>query len=162
MRTVDAESTIVSLGYPYLRELATFGALPDEFIASILGNGVITQMKRGEFIARYDERAVDFQIILQGKIAFYKRGTDHDVLTRYFSAGEQSGFDLMIGMITHNGTDVAVEDSLILDVSNIQFQALQSEHPEWFGVLMINLSREMSREIAMLEDVITRSTGWLL
>ncbi|MEP4485273.1 MAG: hypothetical protein ABJ013_06580 [Halioglobus sp.] len=162
MKTVDADATITALGYPYFRELASFGALPDEFISSLLRNGVITQIKQGEFIARYGERAVDFQIILKGKIAFYKRGSDYDVLTRYFSAGEQSGFDLMIGLITHNGTDVAVEDSLILDVSINQFQTLQAEHPEWFGVFMINLSRELSREIEMLEDVITRSTGWLL
>jgi CRP-like cAMP-binding protein len=162
MRIVDADVLITELGYPYLRELASFGALPDEFIASLLHNGVITELQQGEFIARHDERAVDFQIILKGKIAFYKRGTDHDVLTRYFSAGEQSGFDLMIGLIAHNGTDVAVEDSLILDITNTQFQTLQLEHPEWFGILMINLSRELSREIEMLEELITRSTGWLL
>ena len=162
MRTVDADALIKELGNAYFRDLATFGALPDEFIARLLRNGVITEMQQGEFITRYDERAVDFQIILKGKIAFYKRGIDHDVLTRYFSAGEQSGFDLMIGLIAHNGTDVAVEDSLILDISNTQFQTLQLEHPEWFGVLMINLSRELSREIEMLEEVITRSTGWLL
>ena len=72
------------------------------------------------------------------------------------------GFDLMIGLIRHSGTDVAVEDTLILNISSALFHDLHMDHPSEFGLLMINLARELSREIAMLEDVIGQSTGWLL
>ncbi len=95
------------------------------------------------------------------RFAFYKHGEDSDVLTRYFGAGEQMGFDLMIGLISHNGIDVAVEESLILDISSEQFYNLHVSFPADFGLLMINLSRELAREISMLEDVIGKGTGWL-
>jgi len=65
----------------------------------------------------------------------------------------------MIGLLSHNGTDVAVEDSLILDISSEQFYKLHVEFPADFGLLMINLSRELAREIEILEDVIGRGTG---
>lgn len=70
------------------------------------------------------------------------------------------GFDQMIGLFTQNGTDVVLEDSLVLDISNQQFSSLRIDFPADFGLLMINLARELAREIEILENVIGRGTGW--
>ncbi len=161
MEILDAEETIEKLGLLRLRELSTFGALSDGVIVDLLTNGVIRRYARGEYISRLDQVASEFEVVLQGRFAFYKHGEDSDVLTRYFCAGEQMGFDLMIGLISHNGIDVAVEESLILDISSEQFYNLHVSFPADFGLLMINLSRELAREISMLEDVIGKGTGWL-
>jgi len=162
METLTAAEVIESLGLPYFRELSTFGALSDEVITDILSHGTIRRYDKGEYITRYGDMASDFQVVLQGIVAFYKHCDERDVLTRHFQKGEQMGFDLMIGLITHDGTDVAAEDSLILDISSAQFFDLHINYPADFGLLMINLARELSREIAMLEDVIVKSTGWNL
>ena len=162
MEILDASKVIESLGLPYLRELATFGALSDEVIIDLLNRGTIKQFKKGEYIARHGEIARDFNVVLQGRTAFYKHYEDCDVLTRHFLAGEQIDFDLMIGLIPHDGTDVAVEDCQVLVISSTQFHQVHVNHPAQFGLLMINLARELSREIAMLEDVIGKSTGWNL
>jgi hypothetical protein len=66
----------------------------------------------------------------------------------------------MIGLIPHNGIDVATEESMVLDIGSAQFYNLRVNFPDDFGLLMINLSRELAREIAMLEDVIGHGTGW--
>lgn len=63
----------------------------------------------------------------------------------------------MLGLIPHNGTDVAMEDCLLLDISSAQFYNLHVDFPVDFGLLMINLARELSREIALLENVIEES-----
>ena len=160
MKIIDAELVINQHGMPYFRELATFGALPDHVIHNILENGVIRQYQSGEYISRLGETASDFQVVLSGQMAFYKHHQDHDTLTRYFNAGEQMGFDLMMGLLTHNGTDVAIEESQILEISSAQFHDIHVNFPEAFGIFMINLSRELSREIALLEDVIGQSSGW--
>ena len=162
MEILDASEVIESLGLPYLRELATFGALPDEVILDLLNRGTIRQFKRGEYIARHDQIATDFHIVLQGKTAFYKHFEGCDVLTRHYLAGEQIDFDLMIGLIPHDGTDVAVEDCQVLEINSTQFYQVHVNFPAEFGLLMINLARELAREIAKLEDVIGKSTGWNL
>ncbi len=161
MERVSAIEIITSLGFPRLRELATFGALPDEVIEALLHGGEILRYQRGEYLSRHGEAATSFHVVLSGSFAFYKHCGDHDVLTRYFRAGEQSGFDLMIGMIDHDGTDVAQQESLLLEVTRERFHDIQRQYPGAFGLLMINLARELSREIEMLEDVIGQSTGWL-
>ena len=159
MEILDSAKVIETLGLPYLRELSTFGALSDEVITDMLTNGVIKRFDKGEYVARLDQVATDFKVVLQGKFAFYKHGEDCDVLTRYFSQGEQMDFDLMIGLIPHNGIDVATEESLVLDIGSAQFYKLHVNFPAAFGLLMINLSRELAREIAMLEDVIGEGAG---
>ena len=161
MQVLRADKVIESLGFPYLRNLSTFGALSDQVISDMLLAGNIRQLDKGEYFARYGELAAGFQIVLQGRIAFYKHSEESDVLTRYFIAGEQMGFDLMIGMIEHNGIDVATEETIILDIGGDQFLHLHQEYPVDFGLLMINLTRELSREIAILENVIGDTTGWL-
>lgn len=162
MKTVDATEIVAQLGLPFFRDLSTFGALSDDAILAMLESGTIQQLDKGEYIARLGEKADDFQVVLQGRIAYYKHFDDHDVLTRYFEQGEQLGFDEMIGLLTRNGTDVAVEDSLILNIGCEQFYDLHVKYPAEFGVFMINLARELSREIALLEDVIGKGTGWRL
>ena len=160
MEILDATEVIETLGLPYLRELSTFGALSDEVIADMLTNGVIKRFEKGEYIARLNQIASEFKVVLRGKFAFYKHGEDCDVLTRHFCQGEQMDFDLMIGLIPHNGIDVATEESMVLDIGSDQFYNLHVNFPNDFGLLMINLSRELAREIAMLEDVIGEGTGW--
>ena len=160
MEILGASEVIESLGLPYLRDLATFGALSDEVIVDLLNHGTIRQFKRGEYIARHGEIATDFHIVLRGKTAFYKHFEECDILTRHFREGEQIGFDLMIGLIPHDGTDVAVEDCQVLEISSTQFYRVHVNHPAQFGLLMINLARELAREIEMLENVIGKGTGW--
>jgi CRP-like cAMP-binding protein len=160
MKVLEAAEVIDRLGIPYLQDLSTFGALSETVIVDLLQDGRIEQLDKGEYIAHFDEEASNFQVVLQGTLAYYKRFEGHDVLTRHFRRGEQLGFDEMIGLIVRDGTDVADEDSLILNISSSQFYNLHVEYPAEFGVLMINLARELAREIEMLENVIGKGTGW--
>jgi signal-transduction protein with cAMP-binding, CBS, and nucleotidyltransferase domain len=160
MKILDADEVIKILGWDYLHELSTFGALSNAVISELLHNGVIHHYKKGEYVSHVEQIADDFQIVLSGCVAFYRHFDDCDVLTRYFHQGEQMGFDQMIGLLTQNGTDVAVEESLVLDVSNRQFSRVHVDFPADFGLLMINLARELAREIEILENVIGKGTGW--
>ena len=160
METLDASEVIDRFGLEFFREQSTFGALSDEVIVDLLYEGTIIKLNKGEYIARYDEEAADFQIVLQGELAYYKHCNGHDVLTRHFRQGEQVGFDEMIGLINRDGTDVATRESLLLTISSQLFFDLHVKYPAMFGIFMINLARELSREIEILEDVIGKGTGW--
>lgn len=161
MKTVDAKQVIDQLGLAYFHELSTFGALSDKAIVALLNQGEITQWKKGETEDVSTPALSDFYVVLQGDIAYYRHCEDHDVLTRHFRSGEQMAFDVMISMRPNAGIEVASEDSLVLTISSDQFFQFHVDFPSDFGLLMINLSRELSREIAMLEQVIGDSTGWV-
>lgn len=160
MVTLKAATVIDSLGIPYFRELSTFGALSDKAITDLLTRGGIRQLEKGEVLYRWGTQVTGFSLVLQGDLAHYKHCGEHDVLTRHFRAGEQMSFDTMIGLKPHSGTAIASEHTLILEISSGLFFDFHIDHPADFGLLMINLARELSREISMLEDVIGESTGW--
>ena len=155
MEQLDPKTVFADYGLAYFRELATFGALSDEAIQGLVECGEISRLQVGERIERYHESAEDFQIVLAGRMAFYKCSEQgEEVFTRYFNTGDQIGFDLMIGLIPHNGVDVAEQETVLLSISKLCFYQMHEEYPGDFGLLMINLARELSREIALLEDVI--------
>ena len=81
MEILDSSEVIESFGIEYFRELSTFGALSDDFIMDLLSNGSIARLDKGDYIARYNEVANEFQVILKGKTAFYKHNKGCDVLT---------------------------------------------------------------------------------
>jgi len=160
MEIVDAGEVVDALGLEYLKELSTFGALSDDVILHLLENGVIRRYQKGEYVSRENQVAGDFQVLLSGSFAYYRHFEGRDVLTRHFRRGEQMGFDQMIGLMTQDGTDVALEESLVLDIGSQQFFRLHVDFPADFGLFMINLARELAREIEILENVIGKGTGW--
>lgn len=160
MQTLDMTSALASLEPASLRELSTFGALSDACVQFLLRQGRLLRLERSDVLYPAGARAGEFYVVLDGTIAFYKHSDGRDVLTRHFRRGEQLGFDGMIGLHDRSGTAVAVEPVVALEISSALFFDLHTEHPTDFGLMMINLSRELSREIALLEDVIGRSNGW--
>ncbi len=159
MERLESQPLIDELGLPYFRELATFGALSDQGILALLRGGQLWRVAVGEKLIRLNEAAEDFQVVLTGRMAFYKQGEQAEVFTRHFCAGDQVGFDLMIGMIPHNGTDIAEQESILLTVDKALFHRMHLDHPADFGLLMINLSRELAREIALLEDALVEGSA---
>lgn len=160
MLNVDAEELIGSLGMAWFHNLSTFGALSDKAIVSLLENGQILQLEQGEVLCQYGMEVTGFTVVLKGEIAFYKHFSGQDILTRHFINGEQIGFDAMLAMIPYSGTEVAHIRTLVVKISSAQFFDMHIEFSDDFGLFMINLARELSREIAQLEEVIGESTGW--
>jgi len=161
LEIISADRLISERGINYFRELSTFGALPDAAIRALLELGEIRRRHKGENRDVSGPAPGQFFVVLEGKVAYYQHGKGRDVLTRHFCKGEQMAFDVMIDMRPVSGVEVVVEDSLVLSLSSDQFFQFHLDYPSEFGLLMINLSRELAREIAMLEQVISDSTGWL-
>lgn len=65
----------------------------------------------------------------------------------------------MLVMLPYSGTEVAHTRTLVVKISSTQFLDMHIDFADDFGLFMINLARELSREIAMLEEVIGRCKG---
>jgi len=161
MRQQDAQCVIKRLGRDRLGELATFAALSERARLTLVAGARHYLLQQGDVLYHAGDAPDGFYVVLSGCLAFYKYTPDYFVCTSHYHHGEQIGFDAMITMYPRTGTAVATEDTQVLHISHQQFFDLHQQHSEDFGILMINLSRELSREIVMLEDVIGQGTGWL-
>ena len=161
MKQLEAQAVMSLLGGERLSELATFGALSEPARLTLIAGASHYLLQQGDVLYHTGDAPDGFYVVLSGCLAFYKYTPDFYVRTSHYHCGEQIGFDAMITMYPRTGTAVATEKTRVLHISHRQFFDLHQQHSEDFGVLMINLSRELSREIVMLENVIGQGTGWL-
>jgi CRP/FNR family transcriptional regulator, cyclic AMP receptor protein len=134
----------------YLRELAFFGALPDEVITHLMDMGEIFELDNGHVLYDTGSKPEAFHIILSGQISLYREYLGKSVLTRTYEAGEQVGFAAILALHDHKGAAVAEGETWILSITSKQFFTMYETAGEEFAVLMINLARGMARTIDIL------------
>ena len=156
MQNLDAATVIATLGQPYLRGLSTFGALSDGIIRRLLDGGDIMQLVKGEQLYQVGDRAVGFYVVLKGSLAAYFEFEGQQALALQHRRGEELGIVAMIGLHNRAASAVASEDSLVVHISSDQFYTLHEQDPEAFGVLMLNLSREMAREVRRYGELVVQ------
>ncbi len=154
MKTIAGVELLQAWGDDYFRALSTFGALQDATIRALLEAGQVMELSQGEVLYRPGDKAGGFYVILKGTIALYMHHHDRDALTRLYCQGEQLGFVDMIGLHDHWSTSVAQQTTTLVHISSDQFFELHLQAPDDFGLLMINLSREMARTVITLAEVI--------
>nr|WP_067290477.1 Crp/Fnr family transcriptional regulator [Marinobacterium profundum] len=156
MKTIDGQALWHSLGAVHFREMSTFGALPDTTVQRLLAEGHVRQLDKGEVLFRAGDRVYSFFVVISGKLAMYICADDQHAFSRHHARGEEVGFVAMIGLHDRVGTAVAAQETLVVEISADQFHALHISEPEAFGLLLLNLSREMARGIRQLNNVIVQ------
>ncbi|WP_346840099.1 Crp/Fnr family transcriptional regulator [Microbulbifer sp. SAOS-129_SWC] len=154
MRYVDGALLQDQLGIQHLQDAAAFGALSDEAISYLMQKGRIHALCKGDTLIDTGMPSGSFFIVLSGSLSYYQ-ATNHNIEHIYdFHFGEAIGFVSMIAMTPWPGTTIASSDSHVLEVTSDLFYTLHSERPLDFGILLINLSRELARRILDLIQMV--------
>ncbi len=138
----------------YFRELSTFGALSEEMVARLMEQGDIFELGPGEELYHVGTAVDEFYVILSGRIALYHHYDNKPALTHYYEAGQQIGYVGLIALHERMGTAIADQTCIILSISTKQYFDLHRFSPETFGLLTLNLAREMARTIGEMGDLI--------
>ena len=154
MKSLSSTQLPEACSLEQLQQASTFGALSAQTIAWLLNEGRIIQLDRGESLFKPDQRGDSFFVILYGSISYYRYGNDQYAYIRGFRTGQQIGFANMIALHDRVGMAVATVDALVLEVDFRLFNRLRKEFAPEFGLLMMNLAREMARTIRAVDDVI--------
>lgn len=159
MQLLTAKQLLQRYSPEYFKEASTFGALTTETVLWLIENGRIYSLDTDETLFEIDERGDNFFIILKGSFAYYKCHLQNYAFIRDYKVGEEIGFMSMIALHNRVGTAVANEDSLILEISADQFQQLHDIAPTDFGLLMMNLAREMARSLRKGDNLVVDKTA---
>jgi CRP-like cAMP-binding protein len=162
MQALSVEQVTAAYPVESLRELATFGALPDSAIESLLQEGRLLALDAEETLFETGSKPETFYVILQGEVAIFRDYHGQRLRTRSHRQGEQIGFAALIALHDRSGNAIAMEPSWVLEISLDQFRRLQRDDGESFGVLMMNLARGMARTInSMGSDIAALRAGEL-
>lgn len=159
MKTVLKPDPKYDLSSQHLKEGSIFGALSDISIEYLLTHGKIHSLQQGEEVFHYGSKGESFFIILAGSLDFYKQHDDQAALTRQIEFGEAVGYVSMIALHNRVGKAVAKEESLLLEISSQLFSDLHDHYPFDFGILLMNLSRDMARTIRALSNALVKSSA---
>jgi CRP-like cAMP-binding protein len=154
MIIIKGNDLIEKFGMDYFQEISIFGALSPKVIEYLLDKGKVYCVDKGEVIYKPGDKGNYFLVILSGSVSFYQYHHGEYAYIRDHLFGEELGFVAMIALHDRVGKAVAAEESHILEVPCALFSELQRQHPADFGILLLNLSREMARTIRDISNTI--------
>ncbi|MEP3351032.1 MAG: cyclic nucleotide-binding domain-containing protein [Marinomonas sp.] len=157
MKTVSVEEAQFDLSISRLKEGSIFGALSEPAIQYLLDEGILKHAYKDDEIFSHGSKSGNFNIVLHGSLAFYKHHNNKSTLTRTIHFGEVIGFVSMIALHDHVGSLYAQEESLLLEVSSNLFSDFHDNFPFDFGILLMNLSRDMARTIRTLSNALVEN-----
>ena len=135
-----------------LRSASILGAISEDAIEFLLERGCIHRVQKREKIFGYGDRGNTFYIVGQGQIDFYKHHNGESLLTREATFGNELGFVSMIALHDRTGEAYAHEDSLLIEISSDVFASFHEEFPFDFGIITLNLARDMARTLRSLAN----------
>ena len=150
MRDLTEQEITERFSFAQLQELATLGALQEDALRELLGNGKVLELSTGETLFRAGSKPTAFYVILQGQISVHRQYQGEAKRIRTHKGGEQIGFAAIIALHDRRGTAIADQQSVVLEISTELFQRLYAEASEDFALLMMNLARGMARTINVM------------
>jgi CRP-like cAMP-binding protein len=137
---------------------SVFGALPEASILWLLERGVIRAVEEGEYLFSPGEPGNSFHVILQGQVSYYKFHLGRYAFIRDYREGEQIGFMSLIALHDRVGRAECHAGTVALEIDSKLFHAFHDEHPVEFGILMLNLAREMARSLRAVDDLLVEKS----
>lgn len=139
----------------FCQHLSMFGALSEESLNFLLQQGDLLSVQAGDQLFRTGDDSDKFYVIINASVRFHQqRENDGErVPLRLYVAGEQIGFVGMIGLHERRGDAIIETGGYLLEISSDLFHQLCEQYPEMFMIFLINITREMSREITHLDQM---------
>jgi len=135
------------------RALSLFGALSQECITFLLEHGDLGESTAGEKLFIQGEASGCFYIVLNGQLSYFRHNGIERVYLRSYRQGEQLGFASMIGLHERRGDAVTEIQGYMLRVTSDLFHEVCQRFPQDFVIFLVNMTREMSREIIDLDSI---------
>lgn len=158
MKLISAEQLLKTQKLASFTNASVFGALPEASILWLLKNGKIHSLAKGEYIFTQGQPGNSFHVILDGQISYYKFHDDHYAYIRDYKSGEQIGFMSMIALHNRVGRAEAHQDSITLEIGSDLFHNFHDSWSLEFGILMMNLAREMARTLRSVDNLIVEKS----
>lgn len=156
MRILDGHSLVDRFGIAYFQNASVFGAVSEAAIVHLLEHGRVLQAQPGEILYRPGDRGDRFYVVLQGSLSFFQYYRGEFAYLKDHAFGEQIGFVAMIALHDRIGKVVAAQQSCVLEISSGLFHDLHQRFPTDFGLLLLNLSREMARTLRDVGELVVQ------
>ena len=131
-----------------------FGGLSPEALEVLTSRGKQISDPAGAVILREGESSRTFYLIGEGAVRVCKNfGCPDEVELSRLGRGEFFGEMCILETLPRSATVQTVNDSVFFTLSSMDFLHLYHEMPKEYGILVLNLARDLSRRLRHLDEV---------
>ena len=117
-------------------------------MADLLTDGELFQLEAREQLFHSGEYSDCFYIVLQGQVQLFQGMASENKPLITHQAGESSGFASMLALQPRVGdAQAGPSGAIVLKISSELFSSLYEQDAEAFAILLLNLTRNMSRSL---------------
>lgn len=130
-----------------LKKISIFGGIEERQLHKLFRSLKQAEYSRGEVIFTRGEAPSHIYIIKKGQVELLFEGRKYMSERILFDIGQCFGETSVIGIQPHTATAVTVDDCELIVLSREALMRLFSDDKELFGLLILNIAREMSRRL---------------
>ncbi len=154
MQTINAHQLLSHHDLSSFSSASVFGALQESSILWLLQNGRVHSLEKGESLFEQGQAGNSFHVILEGQVSYFKYHDGHYSYIKDYRPGEEIGFVSMIALHERIGRAEAHEDTVTLEIDSAVFHGFHQQLPREFGILMMNLARELARTVRSIGNLV--------
>jgi CRP/FNR family transcriptional regulator, cyclic AMP receptor protein len=147
LKDIDSVTAILS-------RISVWGGLTDTQREEIYKRLEVGTFRKGEYVFRKGDQPTHIYIVKSGKIDLQTSEQDVTFQKETVSTGGCFGVAALMAMQTHMATAIAAEDSEVMVLSRQALLGLYHEDIKLFGLLMMNIAREIARRLKLTDDIL--------
>jgi CRP-like cAMP-binding protein len=147
MISLDGHRVLSEMGLDRLRSASIFGALSEEALNFLFTQGRVFSVVDGENLFCSGNCGDSFFVVLEGALELVAKRDGEAVLLKVAGFGEQLGYVTMVGLFDRLGDGRGRGSTVVLEVTSDLYFQFHLDFPLDFGILMLNLSRDMARTL---------------
>ena len=134
-----------------------FGALNERTLELVTGLAEAVHVAAGEHFFREGDESNDMYVLQSGEVEIYKSWQSEAKVLRRLEAGDCFGEMALIDLSPRSASALAVTPCEALKIAPAVLQEIYRADPEQFTLLQMNMSREISRRMRRVDELLFRS-----
>jgi CRP/FNR family cyclic AMP-dependent transcriptional regulator len=152
-----AEPPLLNTGNPLrgvLQNVPILAGLDDAALALLAGRVIENKAPAQSVILREGDAGNRFFLIESGAVRVCKNfGQPNEVELVRLGKGDFFGEMCILETLPRSATVQATEDATLYSLSSIVFYQLYESLPRQYGILLVNIARDLSRRLRHLDEV---------
>lgn len=128
-------------------KVSLFGALSDEQLEKVIPLLKTVSVDEGDIVFNQGQLPCNVYIVLSGEVIMRVSRDDGSCGKMIYNVGDCFGETAVIGIQSQLGEARAMKDSILMVLSRSSLLDIANTDSEIFGILMMNVAREVSRRL---------------
>jgi CRP-like cAMP-binding protein len=140
-----------------LQQMPIFGGVPGDTLEFLLEPAPIVEVAAGNYYFRENDPASGMYVLERGRVSVFKRWADRELALRELGKGDCFGEMALLDLFPRSASVLACEDCSAIELTAANLYRLFEHEPGQFALVQMNIAREMSRRLRVMDDLLFRA-----